>query len=391
MIKFNNVSKIYPDGTEAVKGLNLTVDAGELVVFIGTSGSGKTTSMRMINRMETPSSGQILINNEDIQDKNPVDLRRRIGYVIQSTGLMPHMTVYENITMVPELLDWDDKRKRVKAEELMEKVDMDPELYFDRYPSELSGGQRQRIGVIRALAADQEIILMDEPFGALDPITRESLQEVVMDLQKNMGRTVVFVTHDMDEALKIADKIAILSKGELLQFDTPENIIAEPANDFVREFIGEDRLTSTVADTSVESVMDTDIHTIASDADVAQANERITRQNADVLYIQDASGKLVGYLTPEILLGKISETKVTEVMAIPEIYAKLNAHIKEPAELILSENMNELAVLDDKGQIRGVLTRKYVIDLISASTWGTEGDTSDKNSGVERFKDQVVS
>ena len=239
MIEYKYVSKVYGDGTEAVSDVSLTINKGELVVFIGTSGSGKTTSMRMINRMVEPSSGEILIDGENIMEKNPVDLRRSIGYVIQQTGLMPHMTVYENIIMVPKLLNWDEDKMEATARKLLEQVDMDPDQYMDRYPSELSGGQQQRIGVIRALAAGQEIILMDEPFGALDPITREALQEMVIELQKEMGRTVVFVTHDMDEALDLADRIAIMTDGKLVQYDTPENIIANPANDFVREFIGD--------------------------------------------------------------------------------------------------------------------------------------------------------
>lgn len=390
MIEFKNVSKLYPDGTEAVKDLALTIEAGELVVFIGTSGSGKTTSMRMINRMEEPTSGQILINGEDIQKKNPVQLRRKIGYVIQSTGLMPHMTVYQNITMVPRLLRWDEERIRAKAEELMAQVDMDPDLYFDRYPSELSGGQQQRIGVIRALAADQDIILMDEPFAALDPITRESLQEVVINLQKNMGRTVVFVTHDMDEALTIADKIAILSEGQLVQFDTPENIIAHPANDFVREFIGEDRLKDAVADLSVESVMNPDLHVVREDIDVKQAKERLTSWETEVLYILDSSCKLLGYVNEKHLQEKEGGTPITAVMAEPVFYAALHGHIQKPAELMLAHDVEELPVLDEEGILYGALTRRAVLDLMAISTWGSEQELSHQVSGLESFKSQGV-
>lgn len=390
MIEFKNVSKLYPDGTQAVKDLSLTIEKGELVVFIGTSGSGKTTSMRMINRMEEPTSGQILINGEDIREKDPVQLRRKIGYVIQSTGLMPHMTVYENITMVPRLLKWDEKRIRAKAEELMEQVDMEPELYFNRYPSELSGGQQQRIGVIRALAADQDIILMDEPFAALDPITRESLQEVVIDLQRNMGRTVVFVTHDMDEALKIADKIAILSEGELLQFDTPENIIAHPANDFVREFIGEDRLKDAVADLSVQSLMKADIHSVSDQIDVKQAREWLDSWDTAVLYILDASSKLLGYVTEERLEGHEAVTPITEAMAEPMFYAKLQAHIQKPAELMLAHGIEELPVLDKEGTLQGVLTRQAVLEVMAASTWGSNQELVNLESGLESFKSQGV-
>lgn len=390
MIEFKNVSKLYPDGTEAVKDLSLTIEAGELVVFIGTSGSGKTTSMRMINRMEEPTSGQILINGEDIEKKNPVQLRRKIGYVIQSTGLMPHMTVYQNITMVPRLLKWDEERIRAKAEELMSQVDMEPDLYFDRYPSELSGGQQQRIGVIRALAADQDIILMDEPFAALDPITRESLQEVVLNLQKNMGRTVVFVTHDMDEALTIADKIAILSEGQLVQFDTPENIIAHPANDFVREFIGEDRLKDAVADLSVESVMNPDFHAARENIDVKQAKEWLASWETEVLYILDSSRKLLGYVNEKRLQEKEGDTSITAVMSEPVFYAALHGHIQKPAELMLAHDVEELPVLDEEGVLHGVLTRRAVLDLMAISTWGSDQELSHQVSGLESFKSQGV-
>lgn len=272
----------------------------------------------------------------------------------------------------------------------MEQVDMEPELYFNRYPSELSGGQQQRIGVIRALAADQDIILMDEPFAALDPITREALQEVVIDLQRNMGRTVVFVTHDMDEALKIADKIAILSEGELLQFDTPENIIAHPANDFVREFIGEDRLKDAVADLSVQSLMKADIHSVSDQIDVKQAREWLDSWDTAVLYILDASSKLLGYVTEERLEGHEAVTPITEAMAEPMFYAKLQAHIQKPAELMLAHGIEELPVLDKEGTLQGVLTRQAVLEVMAASTWGSNQDLVNLESGLESFKSQGV-
>ena len=242
MIEFKNLTKRFPGGKIAVDSLNLTFNDGEFIVFIGTSGSGKTTSMRMINRMIEPTSGEILINGKNSKDMNAVELRRQIGYVIQQIGLMPHMTIFDNIVMVPKLLKWPVEKQRKIAEELIQKVDL-PLDFLERYPSELSGGQQQRIGVIRALAADQDIILMDEPFGALDPITRDSLQETLKELQRELGKTVIFVTHDMDEALKLADRIVIMQDGKVVQFDTPDNILMDPANAFVENFIGEERLS----------------------------------------------------------------------------------------------------------------------------------------------------
>ncbi|GAC45563.1 osmoprotectant transport system ATP-binding protein [Pediococcus acidilactici NGRI 0510Q] len=225
----------------AVDDFNLNVEKGEFICFIGTSGSGKTTTMRMINRMLKQTSGTIKINGQDIAKMDPVKLRRKIGYVIQNIGLMPHMTIRENITLVPKLLKWPEEKRNERAKEMIKLVDL-PEEYLDRYPSQLSGGQQQRIGVVRALAADQDIILMDEPFGALDPITREDLQDLVKDLQERLGKTFIFVTHDMDEALRLSSRIVVMTGGKQVQVDTPENILRHPANDFVANLIGQDRL-----------------------------------------------------------------------------------------------------------------------------------------------------
>ena len=241
MLSIKGLTKVYQGSTKAVDNISLDIKHGEFIAFIGTSGSGKTTALRMINRMIEPTSGTVMINGKDASKMNPVELRRNIGYVLQQIGLLPHMTIKENIVLVPKLLKWPEDKKDAKAKELIKLVDL-PEEFLDRYPSELSGGQQQRIGVVRALAAEQDIILMDEPFGALDPITRDTLQDLVKDLQKKLNKTFIFVTHDMDEAIKLADRICIMSEGRVLQFDTPDNILRAPANDFVRDFIGENRL-----------------------------------------------------------------------------------------------------------------------------------------------------
>jgi osmoprotectant transport system ATP-binding protein len=241
LIRFENVSKYFEE-TQVLQDLNFQIDEGEIVCLIGPSGCGKTTTLRLVNRLIEPSSGKIYIQDKDISNIDPVELRRSIGYVIQQIGLFPHMTIEKNISVVPRLKGWKEKDYCKRVDELLEMVGLDPNVYKKRYPAELSGGQQQRIGVIRALAANPSIILMDEPFSALDPISREQLQDELIKIQMEIRKTILFVTHDMDEALKLADKIGFMHEGKLIQLDTPEAILNRPANDFVRDFIGEKRL-----------------------------------------------------------------------------------------------------------------------------------------------------
>jgi osmoprotectant transport system ATP-binding protein len=240
LIELRNVTKSYPGVTEpAVLDLNLSVNAGEILVLVGPSGCGKSTTLRLINRMIEPTSGSIIYEGQDVTNVDPNDLRRRIGYVIQQVGLFPHKTISENIATVPHLLKWPKKQIRARVDELLELVSMDPSIYRDRYPSELSGGQAQRVGVARALGADPDVLLMDEPFGAIDPITRDRLQNEFLRLQSELKKTIVFVTHDIDEAVKMGDRIAILrQQSEIAQIDRPEIVLAEPADDFVENFLG---------------------------------------------------------------------------------------------------------------------------------------------------------
>ncbi|MGS2613046.1 ABC transporter ATP-binding protein [Micromonospora sp. LZ34] len=241
-ISLEGIRKRYPDGTEAVRELSLDIKAGELVVLIGPSGCGKSTVLRMINRLVEPTGGRILLGDEDVTRTDPVRLRRRIGYVIQNVGLFPHQTVSANVATVPRLLGWPGERSRRRVDELLELVGLDPAQFGRRYPHELSGGQRQRVGVARALAADPVVLLMDEPFSAVDPIVRSRLQEEFLRLQAEVRKTIVLVTHDLDEAVRLGDRIAVLSQGgHLEQYDTPAALLGSPATPFVREFVGADR------------------------------------------------------------------------------------------------------------------------------------------------------
>ena len=252
MIRFDHVTKVFPGGTLAVDDLSLEIEKGETLVLLGTSGSGKTTSMKMINRLIEPSSGTIYIDGIDVTTEDPIRLRRKIGYAIQHIGLFTHMTIAENVGVVPRLLCWPADRIDDRVDRLLEMVGLQPDAFRDRYPAQLSGGQRQRVGVARALAADPPIILMDEPFGALDPITREQLQNEFLELNSQIGKTIVFVTHDVFEAVKMGDRIALMDSGRIRQVDEPRNLVENPADDFVDQFLGQHRfqlalLTRTIA------------------------------------------------------------------------------------------------------------------------------------------------
>ena len=245
MIQFDHVSKTFGKN-QVLSDVTFTIDQGNFVTIIGASGCGKTTTLKMINRLIKPTAGEIYIGGENIRDKDILQLRRSMGYVIQLTGLFSHMTVRENIEIIPRLSKADPERTRTRTLELMDLVGMDPDQYLDRYPTELSGGQQQRIGVARAFAMDPEIILMDEPFSALDPITRTQLQDELLGLQEELHKTIVFVTHDMDEAVKIADKICVMDKGKILQYDEPEQLLKNPCNEFVAQFVGKNRIWSSM-------------------------------------------------------------------------------------------------------------------------------------------------
>lgn len=267
MIEFKNVTKVYDDGTVAIEDVSFTVEEGTTTVLVGPSGCGKTTTMKLVNRLEDPTEGTVYFDGQEVTEQDPVELRRNVGYVIQEIGLFDHMTVGENIATVPELKGWERSRIDERVDELLELMALPPEEYRDQYPGELSGGQRQRIGVARALAADPDVLLMDEPFGALDPITRSSLQDEFLEIQEQINTTILFVTHSVDEALKMGDRIAIFDVGELVRYDTPEKVLEDPGSEFVADFIGDDRALKQLQVTSVRSIMREDVPARFEDPD----------------------------------------------------------------------------------------------------------------------------
>lgn len=387
MIEFQHVTKIYKGGKVAVEDVNLSFNKGEFICFIGTSGSGKTTCMRMINRMNEPTKGKVLINGKDVKDVNPVELRRQIGYVIQNIGLMPHMTIRENITLVQKLMKVDEETRKQTAEKMIDLVELPREM-LDRYPAELSGGQQQRIGVVRALAANQDIILMDEPFGALDPITRDALQDLVKDLQERLGKTIVFVTHDMDEALKLANRIVIMSEGKVIQFDTPENILRNPANEFVEELIGEDRLLQAKPDTTtVGEVMLNSAITITPEKSLREAISLMREKRVDTLLVTDNSKILKGFIDVESIdkmRGKASS--VGDILNKNVFYVKEDKLLRDVLQRILKRGLKYVPVVDQQTRVVGILTRASLADIVYDVLWGDEASISE---AIESAKEEA--
>lgn len=390
MIEFRNVSKIYPGNQVAAEDINIKIEDGQFVCFIGTSGSGKTTCMRMINRMNEPTSGEILIDGKNIMDYDPVELRRQIGYVIQQIGLMPHMTIYENIIMVPRLLKWKEEELRPLAENLIQKVDL-PISYLEKYPSELSGGQQQRIGVIRALAADQDIILMDEPFGALDPITRDSLQQLVKKLQRELGKTFIFVTHDMNEALALADKIIIMDKGKIIQQDTPENILKFPATEYVKELLGEEKLNEAKTSyNTVETIMIKNPVSITEDKTSYEAISLMREKRVDTLFVTDEDKYLKG-VVGIFDLGKVGRRNpemkkiMSKVTPIPD-----DTKIIEAIHQFYVLKVKNLPVVNKENKLVGLVTRASIVDTIYMNLWSEEeNNIEDKEELQNLMQDET--
>ncbi|MDF4254197.1 MULTISPECIES: betaine/proline/choline family ABC transporter ATP-binding protein [unclassified Streptomyces] len=361
MIRFENVAKRYPDGTVAVEGLSFEVADGELVTLVGPSGCGKTTTMKMVNRLIEPTEGRILVDGADIAGVEPVELRRRMGYVIQQTGLFPHRTVLDNTATVPHLLGWSKARRRERARELLDLVGLDPHVFGDRYPEQLSGGQRQRVGVARALAADPPVLLMDEPFGAVDPVVREHLQNEFLRLQSRLHKTVLFVTHDIEEAVRLGDRIAVYGEGRIEQFDTPATVLGAPASGYVADFVGADRGLKRLSVTPIEPGDLEQPPTLHLSDGLAEAAARMATDGARWAVVLDGAEELHGWVSAAALVeasvrGGGGSGTVGDHAQRMEAWLPLGSTLKQAFSTMLQHDAGWIAVLDTADRFVGVLT-----------------------------------
>ncbi|MCA3183757.1 MAG: betaine/proline/choline family ABC transporter ATP-binding protein [Cupriavidus sp.] len=370
MIELDKLTKAFPqkDGTEvrAVNEVSMTVPRGEICVFLGPSGCGKTTTLKMINRLIQPTSGTVRIDGEDTTGIDGVTLRRKIGYVIQQIGLFPNMTIEENIMVVPRLLGWDKKQCRERARELIRMVQLDPDKMLKRYPRELSGGQQQRIGVIRALAADAPVLLMDEPFGAVDPINRESIQNEFFQMQRQLGKTVIMVSHDIDEAIKLGDKVAVFRAGRLVQFDHPDALLAHPADDFVQAFVGHDNTLKRLL-----LVRAGDAATLPPSCrpDMSLAEAFGVMDDADVrhLPVVDDAQRALGYVTRRDVRNALAKGgSCAEVMRQFTTTAAFDEHLRIVLSRMYQHNTSWLPVIDGEGVYLGDVTQESIADYLSS-------------------------
>ncbi|QAT40685.1 ABC transporter ATP-binding protein [Clostridium sp. JN-9] len=374
MIEFKDINKKFKN-KEVIKKINLNINRGEFVVLIGPSGCGKTTTLKMINKLIIPTSGSIYIDGQDISDVDPIELRRGIGYVIQQTGLFPHMTVGENISIVPTLRKWTHKKIMDKTITLLKMVGMDPDTYMDRYPCELSGGQQQRVGVARAFATDPEIILMDEPFSALDPITRNQLQDELYNLQQELKKTIVFVTHDMDEALKLGDRICIMRDGGILQFDTAEKILKNPASIYVEEFIGKNRIWKQPELIRAKDIMITEPIKTSANRTLVQAVEIMKSSKVDSLLIVDKEDKLTGIVTLKDIRKHDNKSLKLESIMEKEIKAvNINESLIDILKKMNCYKVGYMPVIDDNSKLAGLITKSSLLSVLTTQYIDQEVD-----------------
>lgn len=362
LIRLENVSKSY--GAElAVKNLTLEVQRGEVLVLVGPSGCGKSTTLRLINRLIEPNSGKIFLNGEDVTRADPAVLRRKIGYVIQQVGLFPHRTIAENIATVPKLLGWDRAKIDARIDEMLELVSMEPDIYRDRYPKELSGGQAQRVGVARALAADPDVLLMDEPFGAIDPISRDRLQNEFLRLQQELKKTIVFVTHDIDEAIKMGNRIAILREGsEIAQLDTPEAILAHPADEFVESFLGSGAILKGL---TLKRVRDIDLHqvpTLSMPVLRAEALETLHNSADQVALLLDGNERPLRWID-ERSLNRTNQP-IDKSGRPVTVDLQPEDTLQDALTVMLQSSVGMAVVTDSKGKYLGCCTIESLAKLI---------------------------
>jgi osmoprotectant transport system ATP-binding protein len=364
MIRLEHVSKTFTGSTvPAVDHVTLEVPEGEICVLLGPSGCGKTTTMKMVNRLIEPSSGQIFIDGKNTSEYDPVQLRRSIGYVIQQIGLFPNKTVEDNICLVPDVLGWERAKSRARAAELLDMVAMDPATFLKRYPKELSGGQQQRIGVLRAIAADPPVLLMDEPFGAIDPINREIVQDEFLKMQARIKKTIMFVSHDIDEAVKMADRIAIFNKGRLVQYDTPDQILAHPANSFVSDFVGGDRTLKRLQLLAVSDAMMQDPPRVRADDTLGKAVALMEENGHRSIVMVGPRGKARGYV--ELAEARGMKGKVGENHEALPTTVKPDENLRTAVSTMFRHDVTWLACVDSDGMFKGYVTLRGITHLLS--------------------------
>jgi len=368
MIRLEHLTKVFghPDsGFVAVDDINLDLPAGEICVLLGPSGCGKTTTMKMINRLIQPTSGKVFIDGKDTSGVDPIELRRSIGYVIQQIGLFPNKTIADNICVVPDLLGWDRRKSRARAKELLELVGMQPDLFLKRYPKELSGGQQQRVGVLRALAADPPVMLMDEPFGAIDPINREVIQDEFLKMQQAIRKTIIFVSHDLDEAVKMADKIAIFRSGKLEQYASPDELLAKPANSFIENFLGSDRALKRLRLVTVREAMLTTFDSVKSDDSIVDAREKMHKSGLPAVLVVNPDGVADAVVRKDVVGNKGGS--VADHASPVAASVSVNTDLRNAVALMFAHDMPVLPCTDDAGKLKGVMTYRSIVTNLAGS------------------------
>lgn len=373
MIQFQHIKKSYHHKS-VIEDFSITIENGEFVVLIGPSGCGKTTLLKMLNRLIEPTSGHITIDGKDILEENPISLRRNIGYVIQQTGLFPHMTVRENIELIPLLKKEDPSLVLEKTKHILEIVGLNPLDYMDRYPNQLSGGQQQRVGVARAFATDSDIILMDEPFSALDPVTRNTLQDEIVQMQKELGKTIVFVTHDMDEAIRLADRICLLKDGAILQFDKPDEILKNPANEFVENFIGKRRIWNNPEILKASDIMIEEPTRVNGKRTVLQAIEIMKSNHVDSLMVTDKVGTLLGLVTLKSLKLVDRNLIIESVMEHELITVNEEDNLIQVLTVMNENKVGYVPVINRNHYLKGLITRSSILSALSDQLLDMEVD-----------------